>query len=242
MTGEGTARAMAMQACLRALSLAAIVAAVSLCATRMAGAEQASYCVTCKNPDQTYLCRVDAGGSRPSDALKLYCIIRTAKEGHHASCAAERDQPNCQGVEKVYSYDGPMPEDIASDPRLKHFTNKIQRDQQTFADKPEGNEPKTLVELTGRAVSASRKGLRNARGALGGSSESSDQPLPDEALPPTQSDTPLAAEGPPTDTADASPPNRLQRAGSAVGGTARKSYRCVLSLFRNCSGEDNSPQ
>ena len=125
---------MARQACLRALSLAAIAAGLSLCATRMAGAEQASYCVTCKNPDQTYVCRVDAGGSRPSDALKLYCIIRTAKEGHHASCAAERDQPNCQGVEKVYSYDGPMPENIASDPRLKHFTNKLQRDQQTFAD------------------------------------------------------------------------------------------------------------
>ena len=33
-------------------------------------------------------------------------------------------------------------------------------------EKPEGNAPKTLVELTGRAVSASRQGLRNARSAL----------------------------------------------------------------------------
>jgi hypothetical protein len=234
---------MARPACLRALSLAVIAVGLSLCAVKMAGAEQASYCVTCKNPDQTYICRVDAGGSKPSDALKLYCIIRTAKEGHHGSCAAERDSPACQGVEKVYSYDGPMPEDIASDPRIKHFTDKIQRDQQTFADKPKGNQPKTLVELTGRAVSASRKGLRNARGALGGGSEQpTDQSLPDDSLPLAQSDAPLAAESPPGDTADASHPNRVQRAGTAVGGMARKSYRCVLSLFRNCSGDGASPQ
>ena len=95
-------------------------------------------------------------------------------------------------MEKVYSYDGPMPEDLASDPRIKHFTDKIKRDQQTFDDKPKGDQPKTLVELTGRAVSASRKGLRNARGALGGSSDPADQPLPDEPLPLNQSDAPLA--------------------------------------------------
>jgi len=231
---------MAWQSCLRALSLAAIAAGLSLCAVTMASADQASYCVTCKNPDQTYVCRVDVGGSRASDALKLYCIIRTAKEGHHASCAAERDSPACRGVEKVYSYDGPMPEDIASDPRIKHFTDKIKRDQQTFDTKPKGDQPKTLVELTGRAVSASRKGLRNARGALGGSSQSSDQPLPDEPLPLNQSDAPPAAEAPPGDSADASHPNRLQRAGGAVGGAARKSYRCVLSLFRNCGDPADS--
>jgi hypothetical protein len=235
---------MAWQACLRALTLAAIAAGLSVCAVKMAGADQASYCVTCKNPDQTYVCRVNAGGSKASDALKLYCVIRTAKEGHHASCAAERDSPACHGVEKVYSYDGPMPEDIASDPRIKQFTDKIKRDHQTFDDKPKGDQPKTLVELTGRAVSASRKGLRNARGALGGSSQPGDQPLPDEPLPLNQSDAPLAAEAPPAETADASHPNRAQRAGSAVGGFARKSYRCVLSLFRNCSdpADSGSPQ
>jgi hypothetical protein len=233
---------MAWQACLRALSLVAIAAGVSVCAVKPASAEQASYCVTCKNPDQSYVCRVDAGGSRPSDALKLYCVIRTAKEGHHASCAAEGDSAGCHGVEKVYSYNGPMPEDLASDPRIKHFTDKIKRDQQTFDDKPKGDQPKTLVELTGRAVSASRKGLRNARGALGGASDPGDQPLPDDPLPLNQSDAPLAAESAPAESADASHPGRVQRAGSAVGGIARKSYRCVVSLFRNCSGDSGSPQ
>jgi hypothetical protein len=218
-----------------ALSLAAIAAGLVLCAVPQARAEETIYCVTCKNPDQTYVCRVDAGGLKAGDALKLYCVIRTAKEGHHASCSAESNSPACHGVEKVYSYDGIIPPDIASDPRVQQFTNKIKRDQQTFDDKPQGDAPKTLVELTGRAVSASRKGLRNARSALGGSP--TDQPLPPgEPLPYDQSAAP-GAENAPGVSANAPHPNRMQRAGSAVGGLARKSYHCMLSLFRNCSGD-----
>jgi hypothetical protein len=219
------------------VSLAATAAGLVVCAAPVARAEQASYCVTCKNPDQSYVCRVDAGGLKAGDALKLYCIIRIAKDGHHASCAAESNSSGCQGVEKVYSYDGAIPDDIAADPRVKHFVNKLQRDQQTFDEKPQGDAPKTLVELTGRAVSASRKGLRNARSALG--SSSADQPLPSgDPLPPDQS----AASGAgnvSNQSPDAPHLNRMQRAGSAVSGLARKSYHCVLSLFRNCSSESS---
>jgi hypothetical protein len=230
---------MSWAACFRALALAA---GFLVCTATLARAEEASFCVTCKNPDQTYVCRVDAGGFKAGDALKLYCVIRTAKEGRHSSCAAERDTTGCHGVEKVYSYDGVIPPDIAADPPIKRFTNKIERDQRTFDDKPKGDAPKTLVELTGRAVSASRKGLRNARNALGGSS--ADQPLPPEPLPSDQPAAPLAAEQVPAGSADASEPSRVRRAGNAVGSFARKSYHCVLSLFRNCSEdpESGSPQ
>lgn len=232
MTGEGSIPAMPWPASRTMLSLAAMAAGLVVCAMPVARAEQASYCVTCKNPDQSYVCRVDAGGLKAGDALKLYCIIRIAKEGHHASCAAESNSSTCQGVEKVYSYDGAIPSDIASDPRVKRFVNKMQRDQQTFDDKPQGDAPKTLVELTGRAVSASRKGLRNARSALGGSS--ADQPLPSgKSLPSTAS----VAGNAPNQSPDAPHLNRMQRAGNAVSGLARKSYHCVLSLFRNCSGD-----
>ncbi len=217
-------------------SLAAIAAALLACAVPLASAKEASYCVTCKNPDQTYVCRVDAGGLKAGDALKLYCIIRIAKDGHHASCAADSNTSACQGVEKVYSYDGAIPPDIASDPRVQHFVNKLQRDQQTFNDdKPQGEAPKTLLELTGRAVSASKKGLRNARSALGGSS--TDQPAAaGEPLPYDQS-TASADGNASMASPDAPHLNRMQRAGSAVGGFARKSYHCVLSLFRNCSDD-----
>jgi hypothetical protein len=224
----------------QALSLAAVATGLFACATQAAHAAEASYCVSCKNPDQTYLCRVSAGGSRPSDALKLYCIVRTAKEGRHSSCSAEHTSRGCNGVEKVYSYDGPTPEDLTSDPRIEKFTDKIEREGKAF-EQPKGNQPKTLVELTGRAVSASRQGLRNARSRFGGSSQEINQSLPDEPLSYDQAPAPLAAEIAPPPVSDVSQPNRAQRASSAVGGFARKSYRCVASLFRKCSEEPVDP-
>jgi hypothetical protein len=224
----------------QALSLAAVATGLFACATQAAHAAEASYCVSCKNPDQTYLCRVSAGGSRPSDALKLYCIVRTAKEGRHSSCSAEHTSRGCNGVEKVYSYDGPTPEDLTSDPRIEKFTDKIEREGKAF-EQPKGNQPKTLVELTGRAVSASRQGLRNARSRFGGSSQEINQSLPDEPLSYDQAPAPLAAESAPPPVSDVSQPNRAQRASSAVGGFARKSYRCVASLFRKCSEEPVDP-
>src|SRR3989337_2673835 len=99
MTGEGYARAMAWPFRQRPLSHVAFAAGLIVRAVPSAPGGEGRYCVRCTNPDQTYICRVTAGGSKPSDALKLYCVIRTAKEGHHASCSAERNSPACNGVE-----------------------------------------------------------------------------------------------------------------------------------------------
>src|SRR5262245_28929460 len=97
----------------------------------LAHAGEVTYCVRCNGPDHTYLCKVVGEGSRPNDALKLYCIIRTAKEGNHASCKAKRDLEGCVGDAKVYSYEGPtIPADIASDPRAKKIIDKLDREQE----------------------------------------------------------------------------------------------------------------
>ena len=224
---------MALRTCQETVVRTAFAACLLACASFPVLAGEASYCVTCKNPDQTYLCRVSAGGSKPSDALKLYCVIRTAQEGQHSSCSAERATSSCQGAEKTYSYDGPMPAEIASDPRVKKLTDKIEQNQQVF-DKPKGAQPSTLVELTGRAVSASRQGWRNARSRLGGPTPELNQSLPEEPL--DRSVAPLAGESSPAPIVE-DRPNRMQRASGAVGGFARKSYRCVLSLFRNCGSD-----
>lgn len=216
--------------------LAALAAVLIAGAPSLALADDARYCVTCKNPDQTYICHVTGESSRPNDALKLYCVIRTAKEGNHASCSAERSDASCRGIEKVYSYDGPMiPPDVASDPRVKKFMDKVEHDQGAL-EKPKGRAPQTMVELGGRAVSASRKGWRNARAAIGGSS---DEPQPLPVSPQTTGSTEEAASA-----ENPQPPHasRAQRASSAVGGFARKSYRCLRSFFRNCSSETASRQ
>lgn len=211
-------------ACRKAPFFAVLAASLFTCASSPSLSEEAKYCVTCTNPDQTYVCRVAAGGSKPSDALKLYCVIRLAKEGHHASCSAVRS-PACNGVEKVYSYDGPMPEDIASD--VRKVREKIEQKQKAF-EKPKSDGPDTLVEFTGRA----RERLRNARGALSGSEQPADQPLPQEPLPPAETPPPLNA-----DASTAAVPEATQADAGGRAGLARRSYRCVVSLFRNCRGE-----
>ena len=106
-----------------------------------------------------------------------------------------------------------MPEDLAADPRVKKLTDKIEDAQKSY-DKPkgDGNAPKTLVELGGRAVNASRQGRRNARGVLGGSS--GDQTLPaGEPLTLEEQNAAVAAQlAPPNPNLEASHPNRMQRA------------------------------
>lgn len=206
-------------------------------ATQPALAGEAQYCLTCKNPDQIYLCQVNAGGKKPTDALKLYCVMRTAKEGQHSSCSAEKVKGPCNGVAKVYNYDGPMPEDVAAS--IQRYSDKIndriKQEQKPF-EKPKGDQPNTLVELTGRAVSA-------ARNRMGGQSRSDLPPPPAESYSLNASPAPSADDNLPPPAYDSAPPpsyaedspNRAQRASSAVGGFARKSYRCMLSLFRNCS-------
>ena len=210
------------------LRIAAIAASFA-CLAAAALAGDASYCVTCTGPDQVYRCRITGQGSKPSDALKLYCVIRTAKEGHHASCSAENATPACAGPEKVYAYDGPDIDQIVQDPRVKNLMSRVEHENKAF-DKPKGEGPQTMVELTGRALTASRQGWRNAKSALGGSSGET-APLP---VSPQAGSTEASAA-----SAATSSPSRMQRASSAMGSLARKSYRCLRSFFRHCSEEAN---
>ncbi|MGH6792531.1 MAG: hypothetical protein ACRECF_07315, partial [Methyloceanibacter sp.] len=77
---------------------------------------------------------------------------------------------------------------------------------------------------------------------LGGSSEA-DEPGPLTSAPPPAAESLPAVESPPVAESlpaaseDLDRPNRVQRAGTAVGGFARKSYRCMTSLFRKCRDE-----
>lgn len=194
--------------------LAGLTAAATMWLALPAPAAGADYCVTCKSPSETYRCRVTGSGVKTSDALKLYCVIRTAKEGNHASCSAEKATAACVGLVKAYTYDGPaIPENVTSDPRVRELQQRIERDQRTFKE-PEGDEPTSLFDLGGRAVDASKKGLRNAGSAIGiGSSE-------------------------PAARAPAPPPKTTRSAGAESESLARRSYRCMRSFFRNCGSTD----
>lgn len=216
-----------------------------LCALCSVEAGDASYCVTCKGPDQTYLCRVTGDELSQSDAVKLYCVVRTAKEGGHASCAARDATASCNGVEKSYSYNGPsIPEGLAGDPRVKKFMRRMEKDQKAFQ---RDDKRKTLVEVTGQALSASRRGWRNMRASLGGRKEANQSSVPSSSTPSSARPSGSAAQDPlpelpsqttptiPLSAASQStvPPGRKR----GVGAFARNTYRCVRTLFRHCRGD-----
>lgn len=228
-----------------------VTACAFACLAPAALAADASYCITCKNPDQTYRCRVTSEAPTAADALKLYCIIRTAQDGKHSSCSADRKPNGCGGEEKVYAFDGAaLSSQVASDPRVRNVIEEVQRRQQPFAE-PKGNAPKTMFELGGRAVSASRQGWQNARSRISGSSADTEPaPVPRAAPSPAPQAAPLPQSEPATTqatvqsapqaaAANSAPESesRMKRASAAVGGFARKSYRCMRSFFRSCSDE-----
>jgi len=225
-----------------------LAVALLLFALSSAGAGDVAYCVTCKGPDQTYLCRVTGEEVNRSDAVKLYCVVRTAKEGGHASCGARDADAGCNGIEKTYSYDGPgIPDGIAEDPRVKKLTDRIHKEQKAF----DHEDRKSLVEVTGQAVSASRRGIRNMRASIAGRDEpeqspapsnpppaglASHEPLPDlpgenaPAIPLSTAEPPIVPSAGAIPAESAAPPEHKSR----VKSIARNTYRCVRSLFRRC--------
>jgi len=103
---------------------------------------------------------------------------------------------------------------------------------------------KSLVEVTGEALSASRRGWRNMRASLGGHQKANQSPAPSSGttsshaaaqeplpeLPHGTATVPLSA----APTESASPPPEHKR---GVGSFARNTYRCVRSLFRRCGSD-----
>ena len=238
------------------LAEAALAAGVLAWAPMTAYANEAAFCVTCKEPDQTYLCRVTGEDLHRNDGLKLYCVVRTAKEGGHASCSARDEVSGCNGVEKTYSYNGPnIPEGLANDPGVKTLMERVGHDQKDFR---KDDKRKSLVEVTGQAMRASRREIRKVRASLGGrEAETNQSPLPSkpaliDPLPELKSQTPTplplsaarapgarsVALSPEVITAPPARASRVRRGAQSVGHFARSSYRCVRSLFRECRSDE----
>jgi len=236
------------------LASAGLAASLLAAAGFRAQAGETAFCVTCKGPDETYVCKVNGDLRGQTDALKLYCVVRTAKEGGHASCSARDDVAGCNGATKTYSFDVPdLPASLAADPRVKKFNNYVAREQKKFRqdDKPSQS-----------LVGASRRGIRNLRASLSGGEEPKSSPAPQqgslqqEPLPelPGESAPPLPLTASPergVNTAlpaeTAAPPpekktSRVRRGAQNVGSFTRKSYRCVRSLFRNCGSDDQDAE
>lgn len=193
-------------------------------------AETKQYCVICDGPEQTYLCQVNTPSSSSGDkGLQLYCIIRVSKDGGHKSCAV-RDVSStvCEGPVRTYTLT-----DSAISPQLRSAAEKIQRSRSGAAGDQEnpieqkGGEPQTVIEMTGRAVKASRKGLKNTGQAVSGVASSTTRKVGNAARGAGKGVTKGAKK---VGTA-------TKKTGSAVSSAARTAYNCLKSWFKKCGSE-----
>lgn len=193
-----------------------------------AGAGQSELCVVCSQPAQTYRCRVDTANASPGEeALRLYCIFRTARDGGHGSCAAQRDAgAACDGPVKAYSYAGPeIPEALRSTVR-KMRENRGGQDRfrnSPPADAPPRGEgpPETLIEMGSRAVDAGKQGVKSTGGAVRDAAGTTGRTI-----------------GKVGKTAG----KQVGRTVRGAGEAARFTYDCVLSLFTDCFASSPSEE
>jgi hypothetical protein len=220
-----------------------------ICAATHARAQEATFCVTCTKPDRSYRCRITGVDPAFADALKLYCVIRLSKDGHHATCSASAST-HCDGPLKVYAYGGPsIGGNLASNPELRKLQKKIEHDNQQFAqpDNTQSGAPKTLFGLTSRVFSASKRGINNATSKLTGSGE--------PAAPAVNATATETSPAPPAPTpAPAPPPSAATKPAAESAGTGEpqpaassesesfihRSYRCLRSFFRHCGSSNEA--
>lgn len=195
-----------------------------------AEAEPRQYCVSCTGPDQTYLCSVDTPGSNPSDkGLQLYCIIRTSKDGGHRSCAVGATPLSaCVGPVKAYTFHAPaIPEQVKE--AVSRFRDRTGDSPTEESSQPrKGGEPETLIDLTNRAVGASKEGLKNTGQAVGGAASA------------TTGKVGQAARGVGKGVAKTAGKvgSATKKTGGAVGSAAKTAWDCMKSLFRDCGSSE----
>jgi hypothetical protein len=149
-------------------------------AVNPATAGEAAYCLTCTNPDQSYICRVTGQGVSQNDIFRLYCIVRTVRRGGHASCAATAGSENCNGVARSFKYHGPsLSASLADNPKVKRFISKVEED---YRSTPKMSATSQMAVPTAQANSNSSRpsilhrighAAQNAGAAVGGFAQGS---------------------------------------------------------------------
>ena len=195
-----------------------------------ANAEPQQFCVTCKDPDQTYVCSVETPQSNPNEkGLQLYCIIRTSKDGGHRSCAiTNTDIAQCAGPVRTYSFQAP-----AIPPQVREAVKRFRKSRE--GDKPDeerpkqkGDEPETLIDLTGRAVKALPKGIKNTGETISGTASATTGKVGQVARGAGQGVTKAARKV----------GSATKKTGKAVGSTAKSAIDCIWSWFKDCGGSE----
>lgn len=193
-------------------------------------AEKRQYCVICNGPDQTYQCQVNTPTNSSGDkGLQLFCIISVSKEGGHKSCAVRDDTSAvCAGPVKTYTFQAP-----AISPQLRSAVDNIRKSRgevridQAVSPKQKNGAPETMIDMTGRALKASRQGLKKSGQAVGGAASSTKQKVGQAARGAGKGVTKTAKKV----------GSATKKTGSAVGNAAKTAYNCLKSWFKECSSK-----
>ena len=187
-----------------------------------AHAETAEFCVSCTGPEQTYLCAIESGSAvRNASSLRLYCVVNTARERGHQSCTARKEAADsCDGPRLDYVYSGDdLPlfrsPDAATGP--SDAAAKSADDGGSSSAEQKSGEAETMVDLTGKAITSSKKRLRKAGETVGEVTSKTGEVVRGAAR-----------------TTGSSVRRAVKNAGKAVSKAARTTYDCVRSLFGKC--------
>ncbi len=234
-----------VSACLLAIPLA-------FAATMPGAAGSSSFCISCVDPDRTYVCRVETPKNDPGPgALQFYCIVRTAREEGHKSCAVTNAAGGiCSGIEKTYTYNGPaLPPEVQA--KLNNQASPASPAARPAASAPvplqpppspaeaeKDGPPETLVEMGARAGQAARQGLRATGSAVRNAAGTTSDAMRNAAG--TTGDAVKNAAQETGEVARESG-SRVSGAARSVSRAARTAFGCVWSLFKDC-GTDTANQ
>lgn len=186
-------------------------------------AKTTELCVKCTGPDASYACVVGDNANPTLDTVaKFYCITTLAKAGSHASCSIDRSMnPPCRGERREL----PIP---------------------AFLDDSDGSQSHDAAPAQNHTSLDTREAITSPPSSAA-STELNAQPAhpPQNDQPPKTVQEMMEKSGlsagdglsqtqKTAGAAAKSASTALEKAGSAVGGAAKSSWKCLSSFFSNC--------
>lgn len=229
----------------RLLLLTALAAAL---AARAAPAA-AEFCVTCTGPDAAYRCAFEGEtAATPQAGLQLLCISTLARDGGHQSCTIDRKRtPPCSGETKLMPmpavHDGAGEAPAAGPDGPDGAQAPPDAPPNTPAEAPAGTIVTTPPPEQAAGTGANRKGNRQPENPaakpqwddISGTGETEGKPTDETANQGNGNvPEPLEKAGEAVQGAAKSAGTVLENAGTAVGSAAKKTWKCLTTLFGEC--------
>ncbi|MEO1207356.1 MAG: hypothetical protein AAFV45_13610 [Pseudomonadota bacterium] len=246
----------ALRAVWKIIASGAAIAALGAGASSAAATE---YCVTCSDPQATYICQTDLGGSKFQQAgAKLLCISHLAKRFGHRQCAASRGerQSRCLGkiifvtAKQALEETSPPIDQADGLPEVVPVAPTDEARPRRTPQSPAVGPPATRPATSPPANAATPRPADNFPDGLAATNQGDDrttppQPSPGKVARPDDSDQPPKTVEELAKRATESSKESLEKAGKAVGnvakgagdavtGAAKKTWECLTSLLTDC--------